>query len=53
LSDNARNLYDRVLFNNIPSLEAISCALQFSMINFVTSVTGELTLLQLISLARI
>ncbi|GAA5970850.1 hypothetical protein JCM3765_006103, partial [Sporobolomyces pararoseus] len=40
MSNNARKLYDRVLENSSRPLEEISDTLQFSMINFVSSVTA-------------
>jgi hypothetical protein len=45
MSNNARKLYDRVLENTSRPLDEICDTLLFSMINFVSSVTGELIIL--------
>lgn len=41
MSNNARKLYDRVLEGTSRPLEEIADTLQFSLINFVSSVTGK------------
>lgn len=42
MSDNSRKVYDRVLAHSTRPLDEIADILQFSMINFASSVTGEL-----------
>ena len=41
MSDNSRKVYDRVLEHSSRPLDEIADILQFSMINFASSVTGE------------